>query len=180
MLIDAACSTLLIVDMQQKLVPAIEDHQRIVQSCVWLAQLATLCGVPALASEHYAKGLGPTVEPIRAALPANAYLQKVHFSCVAADCFDNRPELNRKQLVIAGIEAHVCVLQPAIDWRRAGHEVFVVADAVGARSVQDKALGLERMRDCGVAIVSREMVGFEWVKQAATPLFKEFSSRFLR
>ena len=113
-------------------------------------------------------------------LRRHVLVSKVHFSGVAAGCLPDLPGADRPQVVIAGVEAHVCVLQTALDLAAAGKSVFVVADCVGSRRAIDRDLALARMRDEGVRIVSREMAAFEWLREAATPLFREVCREFLR
>lgn len=180
MLISAERSFLLVIDMQKKVLDLVHEHARVTANCAWLVGLANRLGVPVLATEHYPKGLGPMLEQLRQLFPAQAIGVKAHFSCVAAGCLEAMPANRRPQVVIAGIETHVCVMQTALDFRQAGKEVFVVADATSARSPADAACALERMRSAGIVVVTREMVLFEWLRQAGTPLFKEISVEFLQ
>ena len=180
MLIDAHRSQLLVVDVQEKLVPAIHDHERVVANVVWLIRVAQRIGVPVAAVEQYAKGLGRTVRPIRDLLPDGATGQKNRFSAVAAQCLPRLPGADRAQIVLAGIETHVCLLQTALELLEEGREVYVVGDAVGSRRETDRDLALARMRQEGVRVVSREMVAFEWLGEAGTPLFREVNREFLR
>ena len=180
MLMNAADSALLVIDVQERLLPHIDQGQRLLENIQWLVKVAQEIGVPIMASEQYPKGIGPTHADLARLLPASAIVEKLHFSCVAADCLQPLAGGARKQLVVCGVESHVCVLQTVLDLRLQGKELFVVEDAVGSRRAQDKALALERMRMNGIAIVSREMVAFEWLRRAGTPLFKEISQRFLK
>lgn len=180
MLIKPEQSTLLVVDMQDKLLVHVHDWQRTLDHVIWLARVAQKLAVPVLASEQYPKGLGRTQADLAALLPAGAVAEKSHFSCVAAHCLANLPGADRPQVVICGIEAHVCVLQTALELLEQGREVFVVADSVASRRPDDCARALERIRDNGIDIVTREMVCFEWLQQAGTPLFKDISTNFLR
>jgi nicotinamidase-related amidase len=180
MLLDRENSSLLVIDMQERLLPAIEDWQRILDNVMWLVRVAQLLKVPVLASEQYPKGLGHTHADLRTLLPAGGIADKAHFSCVAADCLDGMSGSERRQIVICGVEAHVCVLQTALELRWQGKEVFVVADAVGSRNLADRDLALARMRGHGIEIVSREMVAFEWLRRAGTAEFRQISSEFLR
>jgi nicotinamidase-related amidase len=181
MLIKAENSCLLIIDVQEKLIPAVHQSQQIIDNCVWLLRLATKLHIPILASEQYPRGLGKTVSPIQALIPTDSLIEKVHFSCMADnDCRQRLESIPCQQIIIAGIEAHVCVLQTAIELVDIGKEVFLVADAVSSRNIQDKELGIERMRDVGAHIVSKEMVLFEWIHEAGTPTFKEVSKEFLQ
>ncbi len=180
MLMNAHDSTLLVIDVQERLLPHIDDWQRVLENVKWLVKVAQKIGVPVIASEQYPKGIGGTHPDIAALLPAGTVVEKLHFSCVAARCLTPLPAASRRQMVVCGTESHVCVLQTVLDLKQHGKEVFVVDDAVGSRRPSDKALALERMRAHGIAIVSREMVAFEWLHEAGTPLFKEISRDFLR
>jgi len=181
MLIQADCSCLLIIDIQEKLLPHVQDHDALVKHTAWLMQIASELKVPMLVSEQYPRGLGPTVEALRDLAPADVFMDKIHFSCVdAPECLPRLAETKREQFVLTGIEAHVCVLQTALGLIRKGHEVFVVADAISSRGADDVTFALARMRQEGVRIVSREMVAFEWLHKSGTPEFKDISRRFLR
>lgn len=181
MLMRVATSGLLVVDFQERLMSAIDDADRIVANGAWLIQIAQRLGVPVLASEQYPQGLGHTVAAIREWLPAEAFMEKRHFSCAAdQDCMRRIDALNCEQIVVIGVEAHVCVLQTALGLQATGMEVYLVADAVSSRSPRDVELALERMRAEGVRVVSREMVVFEWLHQAGTEQFRAISREFLR
>jgi nicotinamidase-related amidase len=179
-LLRADASLLLVVDVQVRLVPAIHDGAAVVERIVWLTRLAQALGVPVAATEQYPQGLGPTVPALAALLAPGAIGAKVHFSCAAADCLAALPGDQRPQVVIAGIEAHVCVLQTAFGLAAQGREVFIVADAVGSRDPAHRALALERMGRRGIGIVAGEMVGFEWLERAGTERFRAVSREFLR
>lgn len=180
MLIDRNKSTLLVVDVQDTLLKLTDNWQNLLAHCVWLVKAAQVLGVPVMASEQYRKGLGPTNAELLALLPEDAVADKLHFSCVAADCLKGLPGAERKQVILCGIESHVCVLQTAVELQAAGKEVFVVADAVTSRNADDKALALARMTASGIQVVGREMVVFEWMRQSGIPEFKEISKNFLR
>lgn len=179
-LIDARHSALLVVDVQERLLPAIHDGGRVLENCVWLAQVAQRLGVPVIVSEQYPRGLGATAAALSAALSAGAVRTKIHFSCVADGCFEDVDAWRRPQLVVAGTEAHVCVLQTVLDLQARGTRVFVVADAVGSRRPEDRDVALARMRQHGAEVVTREMAAFEWLRRAGTDLFREISRGFLR
>ena len=180
MLIRADKSVLLIVDVQDKLATLIHEPRRLVENCVWLVKAAQRLGIPVVASEQYPQGLGSTVLELKELIPQDMVGAKVHFSCSAAGCLDHLPELGREQIIICGIEAHVCVLQSALDYLRTGSKVFVVSDAISSRDPMECELAQERMRQHGIQIVSKEMVLFEWLRLAGSPLFKEISAEFLR
>jgi nicotinamidase-related amidase len=180
MLIDAARSTLLVVDLQAKVLPGIDGADTVVANAVWLARAARKIGVPLAAVEHNPKGLGPLIPEVRDLLQAGAVACKHHFSSVAAQCLAGLPGGDRVQYVIAGVETHVCVLQTALDLVADGKDVFVVADAVGSRRSYDRDVALARMRDEGVRLVTREMAVFEWLEHSDTALFREVFQEFLR
>jgi nicotinamidase-related amidase len=180
MLIDAERSLLLIIDVQEKLLPVIHESERVVDNVGWLVRLAQRLGLPVAATEQYPKGLGPTEKTVRALLPEGAIATKNHFSAVAAQCLRSLPGADRPQVVIAGIEAHVCVLQTTLELLEEGREVYVVADCVSSRREPDVRMALLRMQQDGARIVTREMVAYEWLGEAGTPLFREISKEFLR
>lgn len=180
MLIDAERSTLLVVDLQAKMVPVVADGATVVANTRWLIGVARKVGVPVAAVEQYPQGLGPLVPEIAELLGADAVAAKNRFSCVAAACLPGLPGALRAQFVLAGAEAHVCVLQSALDLVADGKEVFVVADAVGSRRAFDRDVALARMRQEGVRIVTREMVAFEWLGEAGTALFRDVNREFLK
>lgn len=175
-LIEAGRAALLLVDMQEKLLPAMAAPEPVVANCAILLKAADRLGVPLIVSEQYPKGLGTTVPALDALIPAEAKSAKTHFSCVADPGLSARFDaLDRRQIVLAGIEAHVCVLQTALGLAARGFEVFVAADATTSRRPENKALALERMAAAGVRPVAAEMVLFEWLGRAGTPEFKDLS-----
>jgi nicotinamidase-related amidase len=175
-LIETEKSALLLVDMQERLLPAMADAEAAIDNCAILLKAAARLALPLIVSEQYPKGLGPTVAPLDALIPDGSKSAKVHFSCAADPGLSARFDaLGRPQLVIAGIEAHVCVLQSAMALAARGFEVFVAADSTASRRIENKRLGLDRMRAGGIQVVATEMVLFEWMGQAGTPVFKDLS-----
>lgn len=176
MLIDARRSVLLIVDVQARLAPAVAGAEEIIARSRVLLEAAARLGVPVVATEQYPQGLGHTDERLLPLLEGATVLPKTAFSATRDEAIRaHLDRLGRRQAVVAGMETHVCVLQTALGLREAGYEVAVVADAVGSRLPERKALGLERMRAGGVEIVDSEMVVFEWLGAAGTPVFRELS-----
>lgn len=174
-------SQLLIVDVQQKLLGAISGKDKVVEACVRLVRAARALDVPITISEQYPQGLGPTVDPIREAFANNGFiLDKVEFSCLKSEMLRDRlHELRRQgrpQVVVGGIEAHVCVLQTAMDLEAQGFEAFVAADAVGSRAKASAKRAIARLVKSGVDVVDSEMVLFEWLERAGTPEFKEIQA----
>ncbi|MBK8907033.1 MAG: hydrolase [Rhodospirillales bacterium] len=174
MLINSDESCLLIVDIQSRLLPVMADPDAVVGNTRLLMRAAGRLGVPVLASEQYPRGIGHTVSPVAELLPDNSVVEKMHFSCLREDFFADRLEaLGRRQAVVAGIEAHVCVLQTADDLVSAGYDVFVVADATSSRTHANHQAALARLEAAGAHLVTTEMVVFEWMAKAGTPEFRE-------
>lgn len=173
-------SALWVIDVQDKLLHLIDDWQRVLDGVMWLTAVARDLRVPVLVSEQYPKGLGHTHADLLAVAGDAAVVEKVDFSCVEAGCFAGVPHADSEQVVVCGIEAHVCVMQTALDLAAAGRQVFVVADAIGSRAASDRQLAIERMRTAGVTIVSREMVCFEWLVRSGSDEFKQISKKYLR
>lgn len=168
MLLTAAGSVLLLVDFQQRLVPVIHDGETVVARAVRLAEAAQLLGVPVCVTEQYPAGLGPTVTEL-SSYPQNV-VTKTRFSG-AADPTLLPPAA--REVVVAGVEAHVCVLQTVAELLESEHRVVVVADAVGSRDPADRDAALERMRGHGAEVVTSEMVLFEWLRDSTHPRFRE-------
>lgn len=176
MLLDRLVSQLLVVDMQERLTPAVEGIALVESQCRRLLEGALELSVPVLVSEQYPQGLGRTLPSLTALLPTNQVYEKVEFSCFAnAELRGALSAGAGKRSVICGIEAHVCVLQTALEMNAAGHDVVLVADAVGSRQAQNRDLALDRAARAGIEIVSTEMVLFEWLRTAASPAFKTIS-----
>jgi nicotinamidase-related amidase len=171
MMMTAEGAVLLLIDLQERLMPVIHDHETVIARAVRLAEAAQLLEVPVRASEQNPAGLGPTVAPL-AAYP-QAALSKTTFSAASDPGFPALLPTGATQIVVAGVEAHVCVLQTALGLLGAGHRVFVVADAVGSRDPADKAAALDRAGRHGAEIVTSEMVLFEWLRDARHPRFRE-------
>jgi len=173
MLIRRADSLLLVVDIQQKLAPAIHDSERVTANSVRLLEGARLLDIPAFVSEQYVKGLGPSVDAIRAGAVDARFFEKTHFSCAAEPgVVDLLRAAKRPQLILTGTETHVCVLQTAFGLQAAGFEVYLVADAASSRTPENRSAAIERMRAGGIRIVTTEMVLFEWLHQAGTSEFR--------
>lgn len=175
MLIKADRSALLVIDIQDKLAPAMNNIEGVVENTGILMRAAARLKIPHLVSEQYPQGLGATVGAL-AELGAGEAAGKVTFSCMADGGYVSRfNALGRDQAVVAGIEAHVCVLQTAMDLLERNVQVFVVADATASRSPDSHAMALHRIGGAGAEIVTTEMVLFEWLGRAGTPAFKDLS-----
>ena len=164
-------AVLLLIDLQERLMPVIADHEVVVARAVRLAEAATLLDVPVRATEQNPAGLGPTVPPL-SGYP-QAVLTKTTFSATAAPGFDELLPAGVSQIVVAGCEAHVCVLQTVLGLLPRGHRVLLVTDAVGSRDPDDRAAAIARAGRHGAEIVTSEMVLFEWLRDAQHPKFRE-------
>jgi nicotinamidase-related amidase len=165
---------LIVVDIQERLLPAIHEKDRVVQNSVRLIQAAGILKVPVFATEQYRKGLGATVPEVAAAIAGFSPLEKLAFSaCGAAGFIEALQARQIADAILCGIEAHVCVAQTGLDLLDAGFRVFVVADAVSSRTPENHRLGLDRLRGAGAVIVSTEMVLFELLERAGTEEFKK-------
>ncbi len=170
LMLGAQTSTLVVIDVQAKLVPVIDEHAVVVENTRRLIAAAQLLAVPVVFTEQNAKRLGATVTE----LPADpaAVFHKMTFDSVRTAGFLEHLAAGRVA-VVAGCEAHVCVLQTALGLIERGRRVFVVSDAVGSRRSESKATALRRMERHGVEIVTTEMVLFEWLETAEHPRFRE-------
>ena len=181
MLLNKDESILLLVDVQEKLAPHVLNHAAFIKNCAWLLKLANKMKVPVLVSEQYPKGLGATIEELRPYFESSNCIEKIHFSCMQQpEYVQHLKEQNKRQLLIIGIEAHVCVLQTAMEMSEAGFDVYVVVDAVSSRNEIDLKYGLKRMKQEGIQLITAEMVFFEWLRHAGGPEFKALSKEFLQ
>jgi nicotinamidase-related amidase len=176
MLLEAARSSLLLVDIQERLAPAIHDGSALIERARILLAAADRLRIPITVTEQYPQGLGPTDARLLP-LPHEARIfAKTCFSATREPAIRTHLDgLHRPQLVVAGMEAHICVLQSALELQESGFDVFVCADATGSRRVSSRDLGLARLRDRGVDVVDVEMVLFEWLGAAGTDTFRELS-----
>lgn len=179
MLLDRARSQLLVVDVQDRLLPAMHEGERMVANCAILMQSAQRLGIPVTISEQYTKGLGPTIARLGNIKGDAAVLEKMHFSCADDSAISTRvrglASEGRSQVVVCGIESHVCVLQSALGFAGGGLNVFVSLDAVTSRKPESVAVARERFAAENVAVITTEMAVFEWLHVAGTPEFKDLS-----
>ncbi|WP_210485593.1 isochorismatase family protein [Microvirga antarctica] len=181
MLLDRNRSHLLIVDVQERLVPAVQDSAHMLDRIVMLAAAAGRLGIAVTVTEQYPKGLGSTVGSVADAVPPRApVLPKMHFSAardrVIAERLAAVRAEGRDQLVICGAEAHVCVLQTALDLKASGVTVAVVADAVSSRAADSISAACARLLHAGCHWVTTEMALFEWLGEAGTDDFRALSA----
>ncbi len=167
-------TALLVVDIQERLLPAMFEKERVVQNSLRLVQGAKVLGIPTFVTEQYPKGLGPTVPEIAGALQPFAPLEKLAFSaCGAAPLVPALQAGRFSSILLCGIETHVCVSQSCLDLLQLGFKLFVVADATSSRTRDNHQIGLSRMRNAGAVIVSTEMALLELLEKADTLEFKQ-------
>ena len=174
MLVDANQSLLLIIDTQTKLAPAVDGADACLAACRLLLVAARRLDVPILVTEHCSDGVGPTVPALRDHLKPGEIVEKRHFNGASEPALDHALAASaRKTVVVAGMEAHVCVLQTVLGLKAGGYQPVVVADAIASRQPSSRELAISRMRDHGVDIVNAEMVMFEWLKVGDSKAFKD-------
>jgi len=168
-----------LIDIQEKLLPHMEDHEQLLARLLLLARGLRILNIPLMVTEQYPRGLGPTVPELKAALGDQEILEKISFSCCDAPEFMARlREGKRKNIVLAGIEAHVCVLQTVLDLSAAGFTPVVVADCVSSRraaGVASRRIACERIRAEGGIVTTAESLLFELCRRADNPAFREIS-----
>jgi nicotinamidase-related amidase len=167
-------ASLLIIDIQGNLAHSMYEKELLFKNVQRLIKGIQILGIPIVWTEQNPKGLGPTIPEIADLLPSIRTISKMTFSCCRNDNFMQALNaLNRKQVLISGIEAHVCIYQTALDLVDQGYEVQVVTDAVSSRSVDNKEIGLQKMRDYGVSLTSVETALFELLKVAEGERFRD-------
>ena len=174
-------TALVVIDIQERLVPAIDKelYKRSQKNTVIAVEAAGTLKLPILLTEQYPKGLGRTIPTIMEALEGKTFetMEKITFSCARNESFLYAlVRTGRRQVLLTGMETHICVYQTAIDLVNAGYEVFVAGDAVSSRRLHDHRLGIKAMRDAGVIVLPTEAAIFQLLEAAGTPEFKKISS----
>ncbi len=174
--LEADGCALVVVDIQEKLLPPIFQKEQLVRNVQLLIRAAGILNIPAIVSTQYAKGLGGTVPEIASLMPGIEAIDKNLFSCFGSDVFCTllkRLPGNRNTLLLCGMESHICVMQTALAALREGYLVHVASDAVGSRTEWNWKIGLDRMRAAGAVISSTEMMIYELMRSSATSAFKQ-------
>jgi nicotinamidase-related amidase len=167
---------LVVIDIQEKLLPPIFQNEQLVKNAQLLIRAATILNIPALVSTQYAKGLGATVPEIASLLAGTEAIDKTLFSCFGSEAFCavlKRLPGQRDTLLLCGMESHICVTQTALGALREGYLVHVASDAVSSRTEWNRKIGLERMRAAGAVISSTEMMIYELMRSSSSAAFKE-------
>jgi nicotinamidase-related amidase len=172
-MLEKSKSCVVVIDVQEKLVRAMHDRDDVIRNTVKIMEGARVLGLPVVCTEQNPKGLGRTVPEVAAVLGDSLPVEKMAFSAVGEPRFlEQIKNLGRKQILLAGIESHVCVYQTAVDLLALGYEVQVVADAVSSRTPENKALGIAKCKESGASLTSVEMALFELLKVAEGDEFK--------
>ncbi|MBI3475713.1 MAG: hydrolase [Acidobacteria bacterium] len=174
--LEAEQCALIVVDIQEKLLPPIWERERLLRNSQLLIRLAGILKIPAIVSTQYAKGLGNTTPEIASLLPDVTAIDKVMFSCFGSDVFCSalkRLPGQRTTVLLCGMETHICVMQTALAALREGYMVHVASDAVSSRVEWNWRIGLDRMRAAGAVISSTEMMMYELLRSSGSPAFKE-------
>jgi nicotinamidase-related amidase len=167
-------TVLMVIDMQGNLYESMQDKQFLQENVRKLIRGMQVFGIPVIVTEQIPEKLGPTIEPVAELIPEVRRIPKSDFSsCGDGKIMKALKAVERRQVLLSGIEAHVCVYQTAIDLLGFGYDVYLVADAVSSRTVLNREIGIEKMRDGGAHLTSTEMVLFELVRTAEDPRFRE-------
>lgn len=181
MKINPKASCLLIIDIQEKLLPAIHHNESVLETCLWSTDLAEVMDIPVIATEHCPDKIGVTTEVLRHKLKEDRIISKVDFSAVAdGKLMEKLHENQIAQVIVVGAEAHVCVLQTVLDLLQENISVFVLESGVGSRKESDKTLAIARMKQNGAEIISKEMLAFEWLESPKNDKFREVLKHFIK
>ncbi len=176
--LDKEDTVLLIVDIQEKLAAVMTEKDKVVRNNLHLIELAKMISMPVMVTEQYPKGLGPTVAEIRSALPFYRPIEKITFDCCGQPPFlEELKEHSKRNVVLTGMETHICVLQTCIGLLKGGINVHIVQDAVCSRTRENWKTGVEFMREAGAVVTSTETALFQLLKVAGTEEFKKISQR---
>jgi len=174
--LDPEQCALIVVDIQEKLLPPIWEKERLVRNAQLLTRLAGILKIPSIVTTQYNKGLGNTVPEVASLLPDSPTIDKLMFSCFGSDAFCSllkRLPGQRTTVLLCGMETHICVMQTALGALREGYMVHVASDAVSSRTELNWRIGLERMRSAGAILSSTEMMIYELLRSSGAPAFKE-------
>ncbi len=183
-LLDPATSVLLVVDMQEPFLQVMHGRDALTANVILLCKTAAILGIPVMMTTQNVARMGPVIPAVVHSVPIAGraiggnsplpVIDKMSFSCASSELFERTfGALGRKQVVLCGLETHICVSQTAHDLRYAGYQVHVVADAVSSRTLEKHKLGMERIRDAGILPCAAEAAVYEWVRVAGTAEFRE-------
>ena len=169
-------TALLVIDFQERIFPAIHEHEKLTRNVPLLIEGMKVLGIPIFVTEQYVKGLGPTIPEIAVTISGIERIEKISFSC----CDESRfmmalASSGKENVIVAGIESHVCVLQTVIDLIHNGYNPIVVEDCISSRKPNDKLMAIERMRKEGATITTYEAILFELLRYSGGETFKGIS-----
>ncbi len=169
-------TTGLVIDIQERLFPVMAEKEALLRNSRILIEGLKVLGVPTVFTQQYSKGLGETLEEVRTLIDDFSFIEKTAFSCYDADEYVGYLEKNNlKNIIILGIEAHVCVLQTAVDLKAAGYNPIVVVDCISSRDLSNKSVALDRFLHEGIMLTSAESILFELTRSAKADEFKAIS-----
>jgi nicotinamidase-related amidase len=175
-ILNAAETAVVLIDVQERLLPAIHGSDRLLERCGVLVRVARALALPLVVTEQYPRGLGPTAAALREELSGAPVLEKVSFNALADETIARHlRNLGRRTLVMAGVEAHICVLQTTLAALEEGYTVHVVREAVSSRRDEDAEVAVERIRQAGAVVTTLESVAFECLGSARSAAFKAVS-----
>jgi nicotinamidase-related amidase len=174
--LQAGDTVLLVVDVQEKFLPVIHEFERVEKNCALLLRVAKQLQIPVIITEQYPERLGSTLPSLRSLAPEAPLISKLRFSACVASTLSALEATGRKTVLLCGIEAHVCVLQTALDLAEREYSVFAARDAISSRTPENAQIGWERMMRAGVLPTSTESATFELLQEAGTPDFKALLS----
>lgn len=174
-------SLLLVIDVQERLAPAMDNPREVINGCSKLLGVAKRLNVPFIITEQYPKGLGATMFDLRKEAGEEVYyLPKTEFSCARnPEIMEAIKKSSKRQIIIAGLETHICIVQTALELQAEGYEVFVVSNACSSRQPVQHILALQRLLQHNVDVVTIEMVIFEWLEKAGSDEFKEITRKYV-
>ena len=176
----ASNSTLMVVDVQEKLLPKIFENEELLKNIIWTVDLAQTIGIPIILTEHCPHKIGTTSFVLREKFNETDIVSKTFFSAVREGNLLQNIQKERKQIIVVGTEAHICVQQTVLDLLEFGYQVFILESGVGTRNPNDKERSLQRMQQNGAEVITKDMLAFEWLEKAETELFKKVLNQFIK
>lgn len=166
----------LVIDMQEKLLPHVKNNEKITETCLKVVKGLRILNVPIVVTQQYTKGLGNSIPSLNDAIGNFSYIEKLSFSCYREPSFIKiMNRTGKRNVIIMGVEAHVCILQTALDLLYNNFNPVIVTDCIGSRRDEDKEIALWRMRDVGCIMTTAESILLELTRKAGTPEFQEIS-----
>ena len=173
-------STLLVIDVQEKLLPKIHENEEVLKNVNWTVDLARIIDIPILLTEHCPVKIGTTPADLREKFETTEIIEKTYFSAVRQGNLLDKIQKERNQIIVVGTEAHICVQQTVLDLLELDYQIFIIYTGVGTRNPNDKERALERMKQNGAEIITPDMLAFEWLEKAETQLFREVLHKFIK